>query len=99
MLVQLDENSTEIWKIVDDAFAKFSCIKEPQNDGSVMYYENPYSEDSYVDFTAVLIELASNAIVVTHCTKWIWYDDEETDDGTFDEEDVLSQVKDFKFCK
>jgi len=101
MRVQLNENKAlpEIWNIVDDAFAKFNCVKELQDDGSVMYYENPNSEDSYIDFTSILIVLASNILVVQNCLKWVWYDDEENDEGVFDEEDVLEQVKDMKFCK
>lgn len=108
MLLQFDEKKinsenqhtvAEIWKIVDDTFEKFNCIREPQADGSVMYYENQNSEDSYADFSYVLIELASNAVVVSNCSKWIWFDDEENDEGVFDEEDVLSQVQDMKFCE
>lgn len=106
MLIQLDEKKVEedgvyeladMWRIIDGKFEK-ACTKEIQSDGSRMYSGDP-NKDYYSEIMVAAMVLKQTKWFAEHCTKWIWYENDEDDAGAQDkpmqfyETDVLANCR------
>lgn len=77
-----------------DAFDEGHFFIEEHDDGSIMYTGNPEYPNYFGLFGAAVIILSDDEKFMSVCEKWIWYDDARTKDDSFDEEDILEQIKD-----
>ncbi|MDE6605349.1 MAG: hypothetical protein K2O31_04960 [Clostridia bacterium] len=102
MLIQLDVEKIErdnkydikdMWKAIDEIFAKQKCVKEVNEDGSAMYLGNPNTDNYLADFGIAYITLKSSSWFLEYALKWIWYDNDEDENGSFEESDTLYRVK------
>lgn len=102
MLIQLDVEKIErqdkydikdMWQVIDEIFDKQKCVKEVNDDGSVMYSGNPNSDNHLADFGVAYITLKSSPWFLEYAAKWIWYDNDEDENGPFEESDTLFRVK------
>lgn len=72
-----------------DAFDEGHFIVERQEDGSILYIGNPEYPNYLGLFGIAYSILSDDESFMSVCEKWIWYDNEDTEDGTYLEEDVL----------
>lgn len=72
-----------------DAFDEGRFFVEKLEDGSIMYTGNPEYPNYLGLFGIAYSILSDDESFMSVCEKWIWYDNEDTEDGTYLEEDVL----------
>ena len=69
MLISLDEEKilsdgiydiADMWKLIDEKFAEQKCVKEVQDDASVIYKGNPRRHDNFSAF-GILCKFLNNA--------------------------------------
>ena len=76
-----------------DAFDEGHFFVEELEDGSILYTGNPEYPNYFGLFGAAASVLVDDEDFMKVCEKWIWYDNAQTKDGSFDEEDILEQIK------
>ncbi len=72
-----------------DAFDEGHFFVEKLEDGSIMYAGNPEYPNYLGLFGIAYSILSDDERFMSVCEKWIWYDNDDTEDGTYLEEDVL----------
>lgn len=76
-----------------DAFDEGHFFAEEQEDGAILYSGNPEYPNYLGLFGIAYSILSDDEIFMSVCEKWIWYDNDDTGDGSFAEEDVLEVIK------
>ena len=101
MLIQLDEERVkkdgkykleDMWRVIDAKFDKYECIKERQEDGSMLYKGNP-EKDYFTCMMLAAMQLKHQKWFGRYCTKWIWYDNDDDEDLPFQDIDVLARER------
>ena len=97
MIIQLDKDKAQatgyeydnLIKIMDALFERNFCIKETNNDESMVYSNSNLSDNHMRDFACIYMVLSESKWFADTCSKWIWLDNDDDETLPFVEEDVL----------
>ena len=102
MLIQLDVekiererkyNLQDVWRLIDEIFAKGKCTKEIQSDGAVMYSGNPNRNNNLADFGLAYLLLQKRDWFVDNAKTWIWYNNDDDESLPFQDTDCLKRIR------
>ena len=101
MLIKLDEERVlrdgkydlaDMWRKIDEQFAKYNCIKEVQPGGGVLYSGNP-DYDYYTCMGLSYLSLRKQQWFARYCSEWIMYDNDDDEELPLQDIDLLTKER------
>lgn len=101
MLIALDEERVktdgiydlaDMWRLIDEKFAKYKCVKEVQSEGRVLYSGNP-DYDYYTCMGVSYVSLKKQKWFAKYCTEWILYDNDDDEELPFQDINLLMKER------
>ena len=88
-------NLKKVYQAIDEIFADAGLKKGITEEGGVLTYWGTNDNKDFARFTSALIALKrpNGDWFLPNCSKWLYGSDEETGNGSWDWEDVISELK------
>ncbi len=78
----------DMWRLIGKTFLEYGCTAERQGDGS-MLYSGTATNDYYTAINLAVYFLEIQPWFAQYCTKWIWYDNDDNEELSFQEINLL----------
>lgn len=88
-------NLKKVYQAIDEIFAEAGLKKGITEEGGVLTYWGTNDNKDFGRFTIALMRLrkTNGSWFLPNCSKWLYGDNEETGDGSWDWEDVLDEMR------